>query len=277
MSGACRYAAALLVGLLLLLPSAVWAQQAAGYPEPISPYVNDFAEVIGQAREAQIEQMLRDLREAEGVEFAVVTIRARADYADTDTFEAFATGWFNAWGIGSALENNGVLLMVAVEDRDVRLEVGAGYEDTLNDDMRSVIIEFLLPYFREGDYESGIYGGVRSAIFQLTGVYPPESDPVRPPRAPSSTAESDGADDLPFIIFVILFGLVILYYAIHSANQNGSEGGDFDVSGAGSSWRSSTRSRSSWSGAGRSRSSSTSRRSSFSGGRSKGGGSSGKW
>lgn len=70
------------------------------FPEPVSPFVNDFANLIDETTEAPIASELRTLRQGRGTEMTVVTLDSRGSYGDSGTLESFSTAMFNAWGIG---------------------------------------------------------------------------------------------------------------------------------------------------------------------------------
>lgn len=274
-----------------LLVSALPAFAQNNYPKPIDSYVNDFAEVIDTTTEAKIRQLLSDLKTIEDVEMTVVTIDSIADYRveDQDT-AAFATNLFNTWGIGNVNTQDGVLLLIAVEDRAVEIKVGAVYENTLNDAMQGVINENLLPAFRRGDYNGGIYDGTRFLIGTLTGTVPAPSNfpAVVPTSSYSPPAYSPSSDsDMDFTsllwIVIIIFGVGMWIYRMVNGDYGDGTydgSGDSDWSSGSSGWGSSNRgssfrssSRSSFGSS--SRSSSSGRK--FGGGRSSGGGASGKW
>lgn len=157
-----------LVVVLLLPVFSVLGQ--GGYPEPIETYVNDYAGILTEETEGYLRNLLADLDSRQQIQMTVVTIKARADYATGDgSLESFATNLFKMWGVGSREKNNGVMLLVAVNDRQMRIEVGTGYENALNAPMQGVIDTILRPAFRENDYNGGIYNAVRAVIEQLTG------------------------------------------------------------------------------------------------------------
>ena len=117
--------------------------------------------------------MFADLKHDTGVEAVVVTIDSIGDYDTGDeTIESFATNLFNTWGIGDRERNDGVLILVAVKDRGVRVEISAGYGDTRNAGMQEVINEHMLPHFKEENYSRGIYLGARAVVGKLTGIWP---------------------------------------------------------------------------------------------------------
>jgi uncharacterized protein len=156
--------------ILLARPGLVAAQDGR-YPTYTELYVNDYAAVIGAADEAAIRERLVELREQQGIEMTVLPVPSFRDYGTDDpTIESFATNLFNEWGIGDAERNDGVLLLVAVRDRQVRVELGAGYGREYNGRMQTIIDEVMLPQFRREEYGRGINEGSQAIIAALTGV-----------------------------------------------------------------------------------------------------------
>lgn len=199
--------------LVFLLPVFVtmMASAQSSYPRQTDEYINDFAMVISPAMEESLRDLLMDVNRSDGIGITVVTIDSYQDYdAGTGTFEQFATGLFNNWTVGDS-GNDGALILVAILDRKVRLEVGAAYETRMNKTAQGVIDEFMLPRFRENDYERGIYDGARGLISSLTGVFPEPAEPVvsvtlDPNRfvragtnSPSSSTTSSDSDATPLV------------------------------------------------------------------------------
>lgn len=123
--------------------------------------VNDFAEVFDPAQRATLETQLADLERATSAEVAVVTMRTLGDR----TVEDYATDLFNTWGIGKKDRDNGVLILVAVQDRAMRIEVGYGLEGILPDGLAGAVIrETFLPRFRADDYRTGLLEGTARVI-----------------------------------------------------------------------------------------------------------------
>jgi len=103
---------------------------AATYPQPTSNfYVNDFADILSADTEQAIMDASVPLAQQTGAQIVVVTI----DTMDGQDIETYANTLFREWGIGDAKKNNGLLLLIAYEDRQSRVEVGYGLEGALND------------------------------------------------------------------------------------------------------------------------------------------------
>lgn len=145
------------------------ARGEGGYPEPSDDYVNDYAQVLNAPDAEKIRNMFKDLEYQTGIEAVVVTIPSINAYQTEDTsIESFATNLFNTWGIGHKRANNGVLILVSVEDRKCRIELGAGYGRRYDAAMKQVIDGSMVPYFKTGDYSRGIFEGARGVIENTT-------------------------------------------------------------------------------------------------------------
>ena len=149
-----------LVILLLASPLHVRPLLAQELPAHVGK-VNDFAEVLDPAQRATLEAQLADLERATSAEVAVVTMRTLSDR----TVEDYATDLFNTWGIGKKARDNGVLILVVVQDRYMRIEVGYGLEGVLPDGLAGAIIrETFLPRFRADDYRTGLLEGTARVV-----------------------------------------------------------------------------------------------------------------
>jgi uncharacterized protein len=183
-------------------------QVQAGYPKAKALYVNDLAKLLTAKDAITIRTALAKLRDDNGVHAVVVTIRSIHCYGTGDqTIESFATNLFNKWGIGDRERNDGVLILVAVKDRKVRIELGSGYGGGYNAQMQGVIDRQILPHFKEKNYSLGILEGTDSVVQILSGRAAPTSRPLAPTPEPtvwnssaSSTSDSGGA--LLFLVFV---------------------------------------------------------------------------
>jgi uncharacterized protein len=143
-----------------------------GYPVPDTGYVTDAAGLLNAMQEEQIETWLYNVEKDTGVEMAVVTISSIGDYFGTadGSIESFAAGLFNSYGIGNMPKNDGVLMLVAVKDRLVRIELGAAYGRRRDGDCQKIINRSILPHFRKNDYAGGITEGTRAMIAEFGGM-----------------------------------------------------------------------------------------------------------
>lgn len=147
--------------LLCLLPLAA----APVFPELTGRVVDD-ANLLSYPEEVAITAELKALEDKSSDQVVVVTLPSLQGY----TIEDFGYQLGRHWGIGTERFDNGVILLVAPNERKVRIEVGRGLEGTLTDALSKIIIEnAILPRFREGDFAAGIKDGVRDIILVLTG------------------------------------------------------------------------------------------------------------
>jgi len=143
----------------------IWALTAMGahaqaLPDPISPFVNDFADILPADSEERITQDLQNLRD-DGVEMTVVTVPNIDGYGDVP---GYATALFNKWGVGDAAKNNGILMLVALDNREVFIALGSGYPPKYDDRMDQVFDQYMKSNFQAGQYATGVEAGVLETI-----------------------------------------------------------------------------------------------------------------
>ena len=146
------------VACAVLISSVAIAAQTL--PKPAGR-ITDLANVIDQGTEADLDRRLDTLEQKTSSEVAVVTVPS----LDGVPVEDYAVRLFKEWGIGQAGQDNGVLVLVAPNEREIRIEVGYGLEGILPDGLAGQIIrEQFIPRFREDDYNGGIRDGVARVI-----------------------------------------------------------------------------------------------------------------
>lgn len=146
--------------MLLVCTLGVRALSAQDLPAHVGK-VNDFAQLLDPAQRQTLEVELADLERATSAEVALVTMPTLGERP----IENYATTLFNAWGIGKKDRDNGLLILVAVQDRAIRIEVGYGLESILPDGLAGAVIrETFLPRFRHGDYVPGVLEGMARLI-----------------------------------------------------------------------------------------------------------------
>jgi len=193
------------VGLVLLFwVFALTAQAELKFPE-LTGRVVDNAQMIEPAVREQLTQQLQAHEKATGEQLVVVTL---PDLQGTDIAD-FGYQLGRHWGIGQKDKNNGALLIVARDDRKLRIEVGYGLEDRLTDAQSSVIInQVITPAFKSGNFSKGISDGVAAMLVVLGG------NPLDEPSTvydSGSNQESDFLSRHPgiFVFLVMLFILTI--------------------------------------------------------------------
>ena len=139
--------------IILLLASFALADNL---PRPAG-YVNDYAHLISPQRYQQIESACASIEKSTGVEIAVVTI----DSLGGSSIEREGDRYLMGWGVGKKGQNNGVVIIVAKKERQVRIETGYAIEEVLPDGKTGAIIRYdMIPYFKQGDYGAGLYAAV---------------------------------------------------------------------------------------------------------------------
>jgi uncharacterized protein len=127
-------------------------------------YVNDEAGVIGEQRAAELESFLDQVHQKTGAQFAVLTVQTCAP-EDPSTYK---TRVFNTWGIGDKERKDGLLLLVAMQEHDLKFETGYGLEGTLPDGWEARMLRDLaVPEFQKGDPAAGITAAVLSAAQRI--------------------------------------------------------------------------------------------------------------
>jgi uncharacterized protein len=179
---------------------------AADFPDPTPEFfVNDFAGVIDSRTEDEIQNAAVQLYERTGAQVVVVTI----DSLGGEPLEIYAVKLFREWGIGEADKNNGVIILVAIEDRMSRIEVGYGLEGALPDGKTGRIQDnYMIPAFKEGNYSEGILVGFLAIVREVYNEYGIEAD-TGYERYYYSEQEND-ADTRNIIYIFIIIAVLIL-------------------------------------------------------------------
>jgi uncharacterized protein len=163
-----------LAALGLLIPS-VGLALAAEVP-PLKGRVNDYAKMLSPSTERRLEGVLRDLEQTDSTQIVVLTIPSLGG----DSLEDFSIRVAEAWQIGRKDVDNGALLLIARNDRKVRIEVGYGLEGSLTDLMSGRIIRnVIVPQFKQGHFDQGILEGVYAMIAAVRGEYSALAKPAR--------------------------------------------------------------------------------------------------
>jgi uncharacterized protein len=194
----------ILIGLAFLLVAAGPAPAAEPVYPSLTGRIVDDANLLDEADKAQLDADLKALEDKSSDQLVVVTLPTLQGFA----IEDFGYQLGRHWGIGTKEKDNGVLLIVAPNDRKVRIEVGRGLEPILTDAMSKIIINgVMLPRFKAGDYAGGIKEGVHGIESVLTGDAAELAERVKGRH----DADSPAVDWL-----VVLFWTLIILWAIWS-------------------------------------------------------------
>lgn len=180
-------------------------------PEHGGIWVHDYANILSASAKAQLETLLQAHRDSTSTQLAVLIVPS----LEGGDIDGYGVEVFKKWALGQAGKDNGVLFLVAMQERQMRIEVGYGLEGVLTDAISSRINRNeVAPYFREGNYEGGIQAGVIAIIKTIAGTYVNE-DPV-PSRKRSKRSP------LGSIIFIIIMLIVM-----SRRNKGGGGGGGY--------------------------------------------------
>ena len=180
--------------LLLCLCTAL-AQAAPNFPE-LAGRVVDQAGVLSPGTVQALDNLLAQHEKETSNQVVVVTLKGLQGYDIADY--GYQLG--RHWGIGQKGRDNGVLLIVAPNERKVRIEVGYGLEGALPDATAHNIIQTrILPRFRSGDYDAGVRAGVDAILAAIAGTYQPLPEK-------RGTGNARGGDFMTLIIMAIAFG-----------------------------------------------------------------------
>jgi uncharacterized protein len=193
---------------VLLAISAMVATAGALEVPYLSGRVNDQAAMLDDAFEGQLEERLRLLEEETGAQVVVLTISS----LEGDPIEDYSIRVVQTWKLGREGIDDGVLVLIARDDRRMRIEVGYGLEGALTDAQAGRIIDGLMtPRFREGDFEGGVGAAVDSISAAVRGEALEMPEP-RPDRALPNIAT---------YVFFFIFGLPFINAALSSRGAAG--------------------------------------------------------
>ena len=179
-------------------------------PRPPAPVV-DLAGIIDDSVRIKLDRYLKELERKTTAQMAILTLKSLAGQALEDISITIA---HEKWKLGQKGKDNGVLVMVALEDKKYRIEVGYGLEGVLPDSLVGTIgRQYLVPYFRKGDYSAGIYAAalvIANEIAKDAGVKISGMPAVKTTYPARTERRSSG----PFgkIIFLLFFVIILIMF-----------------------------------------------------------------
>lgn len=190
----------LAAALSLIVGLAVWSVAAAAPTFPdLTGRVVDGANILSPQAEASLTSKLESLEAKTSRQLVIVTVPSLQGYE----IEDYGYQLGRVWGIGEKGRDTGVLMIVAPNERRVRIEVGYGLEGVLTDALSTVILqERVLPRFRKGDFEGGVVAGADALIVQLS--LPDDEARAKVATLPQAPA---GSDKSTLGIILVLLGL----------------------------------------------------------------------
>ena len=196
------YHAAYVLAVVACLACSAVALAAQGeLPALADRPVNDLANVIGGSHAATIEAICRELKQKSGDTVFVVTVKTIAPWGD---IREYAVRLFEKQGLGERGKDNGLLVLLAVQERRVWVEVGYGLEPYITDGFAGETSrQVMTPFFRQGDYGGGLEAGVARLVGRIAEARNIDITGAPPPTAPRH------APSLPpnalFLLFLLVF------------------------------------------------------------------------
>ena len=188
----------LLSFLLIFLSLSAFADDVPGY----SSYVNDYAGVISEKDKTSMEEVAKEVEEKTGAQIAVLTVKSMAPYASIDDFGMAVA---EKWKVGEKGKDTGIILVLAMEERQVRIEVGYGLEGIFNDARVGRILDNnVILYFRGGDFSAGL----RRGMFKIADTIGTEMNVELDER--TKMQDNTFTERLCMLIFFIFFVSVII-------------------------------------------------------------------
>ncbi|MEW6087454.1 MAG: TPM domain-containing protein [bacterium] len=185
------------------------------YPSPAG-YVSDFANVISVDDSRQMSSLIQDLKDKTKAEVAVVTLSTIGD----ETIEEYAVKLFEKWKIGEKGKDTGVLILLAVKERKVKIEVGYGLEGVIPDGLAGRIIDqAMIPYFKTGDFSSGLKNGTIGVVDLIKKEHK------------INGAKNNFEDEKNFVFFILIIFIVVIFSFIGKKFQRPYRSGPFTGGG----------------------------------------------
>ncbi len=195
-----RITKAILICFLALIPMGILAQDKLPVPNAPSSWVNDYAGIFSPAEAQQLDRKLNEFEYNNSTQIFVVTVSDNGGYPASDLGPRIG----EAWGVGKKGKDNGLLVLVDMQDRDMYISTGYGLEEYIPDAIAKRIIENeILPAFKNGNYYEGIDKATTVMISLLQGKFTP--DEYRK-QSSSPGGSSIGGIIFMIILFSIIFG-----------------------------------------------------------------------
>ena len=181
---------------LLLLALGLGIAQAEVAVPPLKARVTDLTATLSREQQARLEQELQNFEAKNGSQLAVLIVPT----TQPETIEQYGIRVVDSWKLGRKGIDDGALLLIAKNDRSLRIEVGYGLEGALNDaTAKRIVSDIIVPRFKAGDFYGGVEAGIQSMIKVIEG------EPLPPPRSSKSSSSSfKNIESLLFIGFVLV-------------------------------------------------------------------------
>jgi len=182
--------------IITLLVVTAAASYALDVPQ-LRAHINDYAGILSRETIQKLERQLIDFEKSDSTQIVVLTIPS----LEGEVLEEFSIKVAEAWKIGYKGKDNGAILIIAKNDRKLRIEVGRGLEGKLTDLMSGRIIRFdITPRFKAGDFDGGVDAGVGAIMAVVKGEYT---------ATPSDTREGKKSGGLALTLLIFLFFITL--------------------------------------------------------------------
>lgn len=209
-----------LLGILLFLNMAMFGQAASIPEKPAiqTSYYEIGTTLLDPAQKQAIEQKLIRYADSTSTQIVVVVVPT----TQGEDIDRYKVDLAHKWGIGQAKEDNGIILLIAKDDRKVAIGTGYGTEHLVTDAISRIIIDNdITPEFKAGDYYTGIDKGTTSLMLALNGEY----------KESRNFSKKDGGGGPPIFLLIIGFVILIIILSRRGGGKGGrgGRGGGFDL------------------------------------------------
>jgi uncharacterized protein len=214
--------------LFLIATLSSSAEKVTTLPAPTG-YINDYAGVLTAPAKSELEDLCRDLHDKTKAQLFVVTIKT----LDGESVETFSNQLFHKWKIGEKKTDRGLLILLAIDDHQRRIEVGTGFEGLINDAKAGDIDREMVPDLKAADYDGAVRIGVdrlarivaADSNVTLDTLAQPDSQPVSAPLPeppPPTHAAGAALAVIGFMLFSFLAAISFFVWRIRSAVKAGT-------------------------------------------------------
>ncbi len=204
----------------LIFAAALWSTAAAAWlqvPDLGGHRIHDLAGLLGTQASQQLTEQLETLEQATGAQVAILTLTS----LEGEALEDYSIRVAEKWKLGRQGVDDGVLLLISRDDREIRIDVGYGLEATLTDARsRRIISNLMVPRFRDADFE----GGVSAAINAIDATVRGQEDLVPPGLMDSEGGDLMDAGFFEKLIFIGVFAMVVGTFSLISIGASGCTG-----------------------------------------------------
>lgn len=210
--------------ILLLVSFLILPKSVLAIVKPTSNfYVNDYADILSSSTENYIVQNSKILDQKTKAQIVVVTVKN----LEGKPLESYATELFRSFGIGDKTENNGLLILISLEERESRIEVGYGLEGILPDGKTGRFQDaYMIPYFRNDNFDEGILNGYKAFYKEIASYYGYDNLG----DLPVESQNQDQSDEV--IKFIMLFIIILFILRMMGSGIGGGRGRGIPIYGS---------------------------------------------